>query len=328
MTLNSTLSKTLFAKENRKSATRDGFGIGLVEAARYHDKIVGMSADLTGSTRMSEFAKIFPKRFFNVGIAEQNMVGMAAGLALDGFTPFAASYGVFFGRAWDHIRIQVCLSNLNVKLVGTHAGLTVGADGATAQALEDISMLRALPSLTIVSPCDALEAKKAVLAIADMVGPVYLRLSREETPVITTERTPFVLGRPEIFATGKDLTIFSTGIMLNQALEAARTLEYAGVSAMVVNIHTIKPLEAKSIIPLIAKTCAAVVVEEHQIHGGLGSVLAEIFALNQPIPMEQVAVQDRFGQSGKGDELLKAYGLTAEKVVAAAKKVLQRKAAK
>jgi transketolase len=328
MTLNTTLSAKLFAKDLPKKATRDGFGVGLVEAARYHDKIVGLTADLTNSTRMEAFADMFPKRFCNVGIAEQNMVGMAAGLALDGFTPFVASYGVFFGRAWDHIRIQVCLSNLNVKLVGTHAGLTVGADGATAQALEDIAMLRALPNLTIVSPCDFLEAKKAVLAIADMVGPVYLRLSRGETPVITTERTPFMLGRPEIFATGNDVTIFSTGIMISQALEAARQLEYAGISASVVNIHTIKPLDAKAVVPLVAKSRAAVVIEEHQMHGGLGSMLSELFAQYDPIPVEFVAVQDRFGQSGKGDELLKAYGLTAEHVVLAVKKVLQRKAVK
>lgn len=306
-------------------ASRDGFGEALVELGKADDRIVGLCADLTDSTRMTAFAKQFPHRFWNVGIAEQNMVGMAAGLAMEGYIPFAATYGVFMGRAWDHIRVSVCINNANVKLVGTHGGVTVGADGATAQALEDIAMLRALPHLTIVCPCDAIEAKKATSALATMSGPAYLRLSREPSLTITSLHSPFLLGRAEMMHKGTDVTIIACGIMVEKALIAARTLVKEKISVRVLNMHTIKPIDKQSINDASRETGAIVVAEEHQAIGGLGAAVAEVLALMHPAPMEHVAMPNVFGESGSAQALLEKYKLTSDAIVRAVKRVLRRK---
>jgi len=308
-------------------ATRDGFGEALLELGKADDRIVGMSADLTGSTRMDAFAHQFSHRYWNVGIAEQNMVSMAAGLAAEGYVPFAATYGVFMGRAWDQIRISVCINNANVKLVGSHTGIVTGADGATAQALEDIAMLRAFPNLTIVCPCDALEAKKATHAIAQMHGPVYLRLSRESSPTITLPKDPFVLGRAEVMHQGTDVTIIACGLMVAKALESAKQLAQEKISVRVLNMHTIKPIDKQSISDASRETGAIVVAEEHQVEGGLGSAIAEVLATLHPAPMEQVAVFHTFGQSGNAQELLEKYKLTSDAIVRAVRRVLKRKKA-
>lgn len=306
-------------------ATRDGFGEALVELAKADDRIVGLCGDLTSSVRMDAFAKQFPHRFWNVGIAEQNMVGMAAGLAMEGYIPFSATYGVFLGRAWDHIRVSVCINNANVKLIGTHAGVTVGADGATAQALEDIAMLRALPHLTIVCPCDAIEAKKATFALATMTGPAYLRLSREPSPVITQKHAPFVLGRAELLHEGNDVTVIACGSMVEKALVAAQLLAKEKISVRVLNMHTIKPIDRQSISDASRETGAIVVAEEHQAIGGLGAAVAEVLATLHPAPMEQVAMQNVFGESGLAQELVEKYKLTSDVIVRAVKRVLRRK---
>lgn len=312
-------------KVNVLVATRDGFGEALIALAKNNERIVALTADLTESTRLGVFARQFPDRFWNVGIAEQNMVGIAAGLATEGCIPFAATYGVFLGRAWDQIRISVCLNNANVKLVGSHAGVTVGADGASAQALEDIAMLRALPNMTIVCPCDAIEAKKATAAIAQMVGPAYLRLSREPSPIITQKSSPFVLGRAEILREGKDVTVVACGLMVSHALEAAEALQKEKVSVRVVNMHTIKPIDKQTLVDCAKETGVVVVAEEHQAVGGLFGAVAETLALHMPVPIEQVAMANSFGESGKADELLVKYKLTADDIVRAVKRVLRRK---
>ncbi|MEK7457907.1 MAG: transketolase C-terminal domain-containing protein [Patescibacteria group bacterium] len=307
------------------TATRDGFGEALVALAKSDERIVALTADLTSSTRLGMFARQFPDRFWNVGIGEQNMVGIAAGLATEGFIPFAATYGVFLGRAWDQIRISVCLNGANVKLIGSHAGVTVGADGASAQALEDIAMLRALPNMTIVCPCDAIEAKKATAAIAQMVGPAYLRLSREPSPVITQKASPFVLGRAEVLREGKDVTVVACGLMVAKALEAAEALQKEKVSVRVINMHTIKPIDRQTLVDCAKETDAMVVAEEHQAVGGLFGAVAETLALHMPVPIEQVAVANSFGESGKADELLEKYKLMAHDIVRAVKRVMRRK---
>lgn len=312
-------------KVNVLVATRDGFGEALVALAKSDERIVALTADLTESTRLGVFARQFPDRFWNVGIAEQNMVGIAAGLATEGCIPFVATYGVFLGRAWDQIRISVCLNHANVKLIGSHAGVTVGADGASAQALEDIAMLRALPNMTIVCPCDAIEAKKATAAIAQMVGPAYLRLSREPSLIMTKQSSPFVLGRAEILREGKDVTVVACGLMVSHALEAAETLQKEKVSVCVVNMHTIKPIDRQTLVDCAKETGAVVVAEEHQAVGGLFGAVAETLALHMPVPIEQVAVANSFGESGKADELVVKYRLTTHDIVRAVKRVIRRK---
>ncbi|OGJ21618.1 MAG: hypothetical protein A2804_00810 [Candidatus Pacebacteria bacterium RIFCSPHIGHO2_01_FULL_46_10] len=308
-----------------KKATRDGFGETLVELAKNDTKIVALTADLTSSVRMQAFAETFPDRFFTVGIAEQNMIGIAAGLAMSGFTPFATTYGVFMGRAWDQIRVSVCLNNLNVKLIGTHAGVSVGADGGTAQALEDIAMLRALPNLTIVCPADYEEAKKVVHAAAQMRGPVYIRLSREESPILTQSHMPFEIGKAQILRQGQDVTIIGCGPLLDEALRAAAFLEKEGISAEVINCHTIKPIDRDTLVASAHKTRCVVTVENHQIRGGLGGAVAETLAQHFPVPIEMVGVHDSFGQSGTAEELLTAYELTAPFIMKAIERVTKRK---
>ena len=304
---------------------RDGFGSGLVKAAQLDNRILGLCADLTVSLRMDKFAKQFAQRFFNVGIAEQNMVSVAAGLAMEGLVPFAATYGVFMGRAWDQIRVSVCLNNLNVKLIGSHSGVTVGEDGATAQAFEDIAMLRALPNLTIVCPCDAVEAEKATVAIAGMQGPVYLRLTREKSAIVTTKHTPFVIGRAELLNMGKDVTVIACGEMVAEALFASISLKQQGISVRVLNMHTIKPIDKDAVISAAQETGAIVVAEDHQVYGGLGGAVAEVLVKHQPTPMEQVAMQDVFGESGEPKKLQEKFGLTAKGIEKTVMKVLKRK---
>lgn len=308
------------------TASRDGFGEGLVQAAEQNLQVVGLCADLTESVRMLPFAEKFPERFIQVGVAEQNLVGVAAGLALAGKIPFAASYAVFSpGRSWDQLRVSVCYSNLNVKIIGGHAGLSVGPDGATHQAMEDIAMTRVLPNLLVVVPCDAEEARKATLAIAKHIGPAYLRLGREKVRNLTTPQTPFELGRAEVFHQGRDATIIACGLMVQEALQAALELEKEALSIRVINIHTIKPLDQAAIIAAAQETGAIVTAEEHQVHGGLGGAVAEVVTARYPVPMEIVGMPDQFGESGSASELLKKYRLTASDIKAAVHRVMLRK---
>ncbi|MFC1546860.1 transketolase family protein [bacterium] len=309
-----------------EKATRAGYGEAVLEAGINNKDVVVLSADVTASTSSHLFQNKFPERFFNVGVAEQDLIGMAAGLALMGKIPYAAAYSLFItGRPWDQIRNTVCYSNLNVKIVGTHSGLLVGPDGATHQALEDIAIMRPIPNLKIIVPCDYIESKKATLKLADDFGPCFLRLGRVATPVITKDDTPFIIGKMNIMREGSDAAIFACGSMVYEALQAAEILEHENIKAAVINVHTIKPLDTETIIKYADKTGAVVTVEEHQLAGGLGSAVSEVLAKNSPKPVEMVGVNDKYGQSGPPKELLKEFGLTNEFIVKAVKKALQRK---
>ena len=307
-------------------ATRFGFGEGLVELGKKNDKIFVLGADTVSSVAINGFQKEFPERFANVGIAEVNLLGMAAGLAVAGFVPFVSTYGVFAsGRPWEQIRTTICYSNLNVKIGGSHSGLMVGPDGATHQALEEISIMRCLPNMTVLVPCDLVETKKATIAAADYNGPVYIRYGRENIPIITEEKTEFEIGKAIKMKEGKDVCIMACGSMVYEALMAAEILEKEGISVRVLNIHTIKPIDKKAIIES-AKDCGArVTAEEHQIFGGFGSAVAEVVVTNCPVPMEFVGVNDTFGESGKPADLIIKYGLKDVNIVEAVKKVLKRK---
>lgn len=307
-------------------ATRDAFGEELVELGRKNRKIVVLSGDLEDATRAEYFKKEFPERFFNLGIAEQDILGTAVGLSLDGLIPFACSFAVFLtNRAYGILRISICYNQRNVKVIGSHAGLTVGEDGATAQCLEDFAITRVLPGIIVLSPVDAVETKKATRAIADICGPVYMRLGRAPFPIITKEADPFVIGKGNVLREGKDVTIIATGIMVSEALKASDLLTAQGIDSRVVNIHTIKPIDENLIIKSAQETGVIVTAEEHQINGGLGGAVAEVLSRNYPIPIEMVAVQDTFGESGDPEGLLKKYHLKDADIVAAVKKVLQRK---
>lgn len=305
---------------------RDGYGKGLVELGKKNTDVVVLSGDLTESTRTHWFKEQFPKRFIELGVAEQNMMGIAAGLALSGKIPFVSSYAVFCpGRNWDQLRVSVCYNEAPVKIAGAHAGISVGPDGATHQALEDIAITRTLPNLTVIVPCDAIEAQKATIAAAPIKGPVYLRFGRAKTPVITTEQTPFKIGKAEIYREGTDVAIIACGIMVYEALVAAERLAKQGISAMVINCHTIKPIDKQTLIAAAKKTGAIITAEEHQIHGGLGSAVAEVVCQHAPVPMRIIGVQDRFGESGEPQELLTSFGLTSKEIVAAATALVQKK---
>ncbi len=309
-----------------KRKTREGFGRALVALGEQDPRVVVLVGDLTDSTMVSFFADRFPDRFIQCGVAEQNMTGIAAGLAVSGKIPFFATYGAFAScRAADQIRVTVAYSDLNVKIGGAHGGISVGPDGATHQALEEIAIIRAIPNLTMMVPCDYWEAYKATLAAARRPGPVYVRFGREDVPVVTSEDTPFTLGKGEVFAEGKDLTIVACGVMVYEALRAREALEAAGVSARVVDLHTLKPLDAALVERCARETGAIVTAEEHQVNGGLGGAVAEVVVRTHPVPVEMVAVMDRFGRSGKPDELMDAFGLKARDIVAAAERVLKRK---
>jgi transketolase len=319
----------LSSKEREQTtprATRDGFGEGLLEAGRQNPKVVALTADLMESTRVQAFAETFPDRFFDVGVAEQNLMGVAAGLALSGKVPFVASYAAFSpGRSWDQLRVSICYSQANVKVVGGHTGLSVGPDGATHQALEDLALTRVLPNLTVIVPVDAVQARLATLAVASHPGPVYLRTSRDVSPLITTHQTPFKIGEAQVFAEGSDVTIVSCGPVLSQALLAAEDLAEKGISVELINLHTLKPLDQKTLLKSFAKTGAVVTVEEHQVTNGLGATIAELTAQHLPTPQEMVGVKDSFGESGKTLELWQKYGLTAESITTAVHQVLRRK---
>ena len=307
--------------------TRDGFGQGLVEAARRNENVVAVCADLVESTRMQAFRDAFPERFIEIGVQEQLLVAMSAGLAMAGKVPFVASYAMFCpGRAWEQIRTNMCLNDTNVKVAGAPAGVSVGPDGATHQAIEDIAIMRPIPRLTIVVPCDSVQTKKATLAVAELDGPVYLRFGREKSPVVTTDETPFEIGKAQVFRDGKDVAIVACGIVVYDALIAAERLAREdGLDCLVLNNHTVKPMDAPAILAA-ARTCGAVVtVEEHQIQGGMGSRVAEILVAEHPVPMEFVGVDDRFGQSGTPAELLAHYGMSADDIRAAVLRAAARK---
>jgi transketolase len=320
------LVRNLLSPEIKQEPTRAGFGRGLTEAAMTDKSIVALCADLTESTKMDEFAKSFPDRFVEVGIAEQNLVTVAAGMALAGKVPFVSSYAAFSpGRNWEQIRTTICLNQTNVKVVGSHAGISVGPDGATHQMLEDIALMRVLPGMTVVIPCDAVEAVKATKALASHYGPAYLRLAREKSPVISTDKTPFSLSKAQVLRRGKDVTIVACGALVYQALMAAHTLESQGIEVEVINAAVVKPLDTITITASARKTGAVVTLEEHQIAGGLGGAVAEVLADHIPVPMTRIGINDRFGESGTPTELAEFFGLTAPHVVERTIELLKRK---
>ncbi len=299
---------------------RDGFGKGLLEAGK-NKKVFALSADLTESNRMNWFQEQYPERFVEIGIAEQNMVGTAAGLAHTGMIPFCASFAVFCpGRSWDQIRVSACYSKLDVKIYGGHAGLTVGEDGATHQALEDVAITRVLPNMTVIVPCDAEEMRRATRACVAHKGPVYLRGGRPNIPVIS-EAHPFRIGKANVIRRGTDVTIVACGLMVGRSLDAAEELAKQGISCEVINCHTIKPFDYETVLKSVRKTGCVVTAEEHQINGGLGSVVAETLAEEYPVRLWRLGVEDTFGESGKWEELLEKYNLTAQGVINAVKKV-------
>ena len=306
-------------------ATRDGFGAGLLELGHTNPNVVGLTADLMESLQMQHFQKEFPDRFFQVGIAEANMMGIAAGLATAGKIPFTGTFANFStGRVYDQIRQSIAYSDKNVKICASHAGLTLGEDGATHQILEDIGMMRMLPGMTVINPCDFAQTKAATIAIAEHHGPVYLRFGRPAWPMFT-DNLKFVIGKALHLATGKDVTIFATGHLVWTSIEAAKALAAEGISCEVINIHTIKPLDEEAILDSVSKTRAVVVAEEHQRNGGLGDAIANLLVHKMPVPMEYVGVKDSFGESGKPAELLDKYGLSKNDVIWAVKDVLERK---
>ena len=305
---------------------RDGYGHGLVEAGEKDERVVVLCADLTESTRSLWFKEKFPERFIEVGVAEQNMAVLASGMANYGKIPFISSYATFSpGRNNEQIRTNICINNMPVKIAGSHAGVSVGPDGATHQALEDIALMRVLPRMVVVVPCDAVEAQKATVAIAFNNQPSYIRLAREKSPVLTTKDSPFEIGRAEVFREGKDVSIVACGLVLYNALIAAEELVQEGIDCEVINSHTIKPIDKNTIITSAQKTGAVVSVEEHQVAGGLGSAIAEVLASNFPVPQEFIGIQDRFGESGTPDELLEAFGLGINSIKNSVKKVITRK---
>ena len=312
------LVKDLFSDKIEQVPTRNGYGEGLVEAGKKNKNVVALCADLTDSTRTKMFRDKFPDRFVEIGVAEQNLVTVASGMAAVGKIPFVSSYGVFSpGRCWEQIRTTICYNDQPVKIAGAHTGVSVGPDGATHQMLEDMAIMRALPNMIVLAPCDKVETRKATEKAAENGKPTYLRFAREKTPVMTTQRTPFKIGRAEVFRAGKRVTIVACGPLVYEALQAAKE-----VDGEVINCHTIKPLDSKTILRSVKKTGRVVTVEEHQITGGLGGAVAEVLAEYRPAPMRRVGVRDRFGESGDPNELLEKFGLKAKDIVKAAKEIL------
>ncbi len=306
--------------------TRSGFGAGLLELGKTNDRVVGLCADLTGSLKMDAFAKAFPQRFFQVGVAEANMMGIAAGLTIGGRIPFTGTFANFStGRVYDQIRQSIAYSGKNVKICASHAGITLGEDGATHQILEDIGLMRMLPGMTVIVPCDFQQTKAATIAIAGHEGPVYLRFGRPKWPVFTAPDRPFAIGKADVMTEGSDVSIFACGHLVWKALKAAEELEQKGVHAEVINMHTIKPLDAEAVLTSVAKTRCAVTAEEHNMHGGLGDAIAQVLSMHHPTPQEFVAVRDTFGESGTPDQLMKKYGLDAPDIVKAAERAIARK---
>ncbi len=306
--------------------TRSGFGAGLFELGKQNENVVALCADLTGSLKMDAFAKEWPERFFQAGIAEANMIGVGAGLALGGKIPFVGSFAAFAtGRVYDQIRQSVAYSETNVKIAASHAGITLGEDGATHQILEDIGLMKMLPNMVVINPCDYNQTKAATIAAGNYNGPVYLRFGRPGVPNFTPEDQKFEIGKALKLIEGKDVTIFATGHLVWEAIQAAEILEKEGINAEVINIHTIKPLDVEAVLESVGKTRAVVCAEEHFIAGGMGESIASTLAANAPAPVEFVAINDKFGQSGTPSALMKAYGLDAEHIVEAAKKAISRK---
>lgn len=322
------LNKKIFDKDVEKISLRDGYGRGLLEAAEKDERVVALSADLKDSTRSSFLAEKFPDRYIECGVAEQVMVTVASGMAACGKIPFAASYGVFSpGRNWEQIRTTICINNVPVKLGGGHGGLSGVHNGASQEALEDIALMRVLPKMTVIVPCDAEEARKAVLAAAKTPEPTYIRFNREPTEVMTTDKTPFKIGRADTFWESKNpqVAIIACGVLLYPALQAAKELDKKGIESLVINCHTVKPLDERAIIRAAKTTGAIVTAEEHQVAGGLGSAVAEVLAKNFPVPIEMIGIEDKYGESGNYDELLNKYDLTKEHILQSAKEVIKRK---
>jgi len=306
--------------------TRSGFGDGLTALGKSNPKVVALCADLTGSLKMNQFQDDNPERFFQVGIAEANMIGIAAGLTIGGKIPYTGTFANFStSRVYDQIRQSVAYSNKNVKICASHAGLTLGEDGATHQVLEDIGMMKMLPHMTVINPCDYNQTKAATIAIADHVGPVYLRFGRPKMPIFISEDTPFVIGKALMLNEGTDVTIVATAHLVWPAIEAGKALAEKGISAEIINIHTIKPLDEEAILKSVAKTGCIVTAEEHQIAGGLGESIAQVLSRNNPVPQEFIAVNDSFGESGPPAQLMEKYGLDTPHLIAAVEKVLTRK---
>ncbi|MEK7168266.1 MAG: transketolase C-terminal domain-containing protein [Patescibacteria group bacterium] len=320
-------SEKIFQNDIEQQATRDGFGEGLLTAGEENFNVIVLSADVAKSTRCDKFAEKFPERFFQIGIAEQNLAGVAAGLGVSGKIPFISAYAAFSpGRNWEQIRTTIAYNDSNVKIAGHHSGLLTGYDGATHQILEDIALMRVLPNMKVIVPCDAVEAKKATIAAAKIWGPIYIRLAREKTPVFTNEETPFIPGKAEVFYQSKkpQVAIIGCGPILYSALLAAKELEKEKIGTVVINNHTIKPMDEKKIIEVAKKYKAIVTVEEHSIFGGLGSAVAEILTENYPTPIEFVGIKDTFGESGDPKDLMKKYGLGVKDIMAAVKKVIRK----
>jgi len=335
------LNPKLFDKDVEQAPIRQGYGDGLLEAGKQDKNIVALCADLTGSTMTSVFSKVFPERFVQMGIGEQSMASVASGMAAMGKVPFLASYAMFSpGRNWEQIRTTICYNDSNVKVAGAHAGVSVGPDGGTHQAIEDIAIMRVIPRMTVLVPCDSIEAKKATLAAAKMKGPVYIRLAREKTPIITAEETPFEIGTAQYFfipnqstkakpmqdiGLALDVGIVAIGALVYNAIIAAKELEAEGIGAAVLNLGTVKPMDEEKVVEL-AKTAGAIVtVEEHQIACGMGSMVAEVLAGKQPTPIEFVGVRDKFGQSGEPNELLEHYGMGVSHIKEAVRRAVARK---
>ena len=309
-----------------KKATRDGFGDGLLEISRQNEDVVALCADLAGSLKMNGFIKEFPKRFIQVGIAEANMMGIAAGLATVGKIPYTGTFANFStGRVYDQIRQSIAYSGKNVKICASHAGLTLGEDGATHQILEDIGMMKMLPGMTVINPCDYNQTKAATIAIAEHYGPVYLRFGRPSWPIFIPDNLPFQIGKGILINEGSDVTIIATGHLVAYAMDAVKKLAGEGISAELINIHTIKPLDEEIVLDSVSKTRCVVTAEEHQRHGGLGDSIAQLLSRKHPTPQEYVAVNDSFGESGVPEQLLAKYGLTAENIIGAVEEVLKRK---
>jgi transketolase len=324
------LNPKLFNNDVEQVPIRKGFGKGLLKAGEQNENVVALCADLTESTQMNLFADRFPERFVEMGVAEQDLVTVSSGMSAMGKIPFCSSYAMFSpGRNWEQIRTTITYNNRKVVIVGSHAGISVGPDGGTHQALEDIALTRVLPNLDVVSPCDAIEAEKATIALSKTARPAYLRLAREKTPIITTEETPFEIGKAEIYWMPDiglaQVGIIATGGLLYRALLAAKELEGKGIKTKVMNLTTIKPIDTEAVVALAKETKAIVTVEEHQIAGGMGSAVSEVLAQNYPAPVEFIGVQDLYGQSGTPDELIEHYGMGVSHIVKAVEKVLKRK---
>ncbi|MFH1408493.1 MAG: transketolase family protein [Nanoarchaeota archaeon] len=326
-TLNGIAASLHFDFTQEPKPTRKGYGDQLVSLGKKHEEIMVLCADLTDSTTVNRFRDAFPKRFVQIGVAEQNLVTVAAGLAHLGKMPFISSYAMFCpGRCWEQIRTTVCYNDENVKVIGAHSGISVGPDGATHQALEDIGIMRTLPNMTVVVPCDYHQTAKATTAITEHKGPCYMRFARAPTPQFTTEDTPFELGKVQVFKEGTDVALIGSGPVVYECLVAAYKLQDEGINAMVVNCHTVKPMDIQGIVGIAKKVKAIVSVEEHQVHGGMGSAISEVLCQHHPVPMHFVGVDDRFGESGDPEELLKEFGFCRDDIVSAAKEVMKRKA--